>query len=239
MGTRLNGSTFHVRERWFGAILDAIQVAAGHVVLLDRIDAQVFLSTLPQSLPRPRCTAERLILHGQLLQFAAECGDAMHERAHRGKRKRRCFFVPAVLLNCFWRPGGHSTREVFHAWVDAFFKRFREAHPVPAATRAAHLIREHHTKAWDAAALSQRVHTTAGRLARDFRREYGTSIRNYQRRVSLVIALPRVRDEKVEAIALELGYRSRKKLLSRIQARDWFDADGVSTAASTAGAANH
>jgi AraC-like DNA-binding protein len=82
--------------------------------------------------------------------------------------------------------------------------------PYPAATRAAHLIREHHSKAWDVTALSQRVHATAAQLTRDFRREYGMSIRTYQRRISLVMALPRVREEKVEAIALELGYRSRK-----------------------------
>jgi AraC-like DNA-binding protein len=210
MSAILNGSTFHVRQRWFGVIVDALQIAAGRVVLLDRIDAQVFLNTLPQSFPPPRCTAERLILHGQLLQFAAESGEAMHARAHRATRNRQCPFVPEVFLKLLWKPRGRRPLEAFHGWVDAFFKRFREVHPVPAATRAAHLIREHHTKAWDVIALSQRVHATAAQLTRDFRREYGMSIRTYQRRISLVIALPRVREEKVEAIALELGYRSRK-----------------------------
>ncbi|PYR14420.1 MAG: hypothetical protein DMF95_03650 [Acidobacteria bacterium] len=59
-------------------------------------------------------------------------------------------------------------------------------------------------------ALARDCHTTPVRLAREFRRQFGMSIPRYQRTLRLVEALGRVRDEKVEAVALSVGYRATK-----------------------------
>jgi AraC-like DNA-binding protein len=184
--------------------------AAGRIPRLDRIDAQAFLNAFPQSLPLPQGSVERLILQGLLLQFAGDCGMALHARVHVATQETDCPFVPSVFLDSFWRPRRVNPVDAFHEWANAFFKKFDEIHPLTAATRAAHVIRGDHRQIWDVARLAQRVHTTSSRLTRAFRNEYGMSVRDVQRRVRLIAALGRVRDDKIEPIALEAGYRSRK-----------------------------
>ena len=72
------------------------------------------------------------------------------------------------------------------------------------------MLRHEYMQTWDLAALAKHLHSTPSKLARAFRHEYGRSPRTYQRILRLVTALERVRDEKIESIALDLGYRSRK-----------------------------
>jgi AraC-like DNA-binding protein len=210
MSTIQNGPAFYIRQSWLGTIIDRMQAAAGRVMLLDRIDAQSFVKAIPQSLPAPRCSAERVILQSVLLQFAGESGMALHARAHDTKRYEACRFVPCVHLQCLWRPRRTNPLDAFRAWADVFFRRFDEVHPLSPATHAAHVVRADCQKTWNVEMLARRVHTTSARLTRAFRHEYGMSVRSYQRWVRLGMAFGRLREEKNESVARELGFESQK-----------------------------
>jgi AraC-like DNA-binding protein len=190
--------------------IDRLQVAAGQVRLLDRIDAQDFLVRFASSLPVPVGQAERVILRGLLLEFAGETGMALHRRAHSNEHIGHCAFAPAVFLDCFWKPRGVDPHVGFQSWVAAFFKRLSEVHPISQATLAAHLIGHDSSTEWTIASLARHLHATSSTLAREFKREHGMSIRNYRQIVAITKSIERVRDEKIEAVALELGYKSKK-----------------------------
>jgi methylphosphotriester-DNA--protein-cysteine methyltransferase len=49
-------------------------------------------------------------------------------------------------------------------------------------------------------------------LGHDFERRFGLSIRAYHRILRVLAALEQVRTAKVDAVALEVGYRSKKNL---------------------------
>ena len=198
-------------QNWLAPMIDQFQAGVDRMHLLDRIDAEEFLLAFGSSLPSAPGQADRFLLRGLLVEFAGETGRTLHTRAHRSARsKRRCAFAPEMLLECFWQPRGVAPRQAFHNWAVAFSKHFRKVHPIPPATHAAHLIRQDHHNEWDVAALARRLHTARSRLAREFRREYGTSIRRYHRLVRFVMTIEHVREEKIDALALALGYKSKK-----------------------------
>ena len=210
MSSSSNRSMSHVREEWVNSVIAQLQAAAGQVDLFDRLDAQEFLVALSRSLPAAHSSAERIILRCVLLEFAGRSAAAMHRHVHQATDVNVCGFVPEALLHCFWSPKDILPRDAYNKWVHKFFAQFLDAHPVSAAMKAAHVIRRDPEKTLDLHALAHRLDTSPSRLVAEFRREYGVPIRTYQRLVRLAATLERVRLEKVEALAIELGYRSRK-----------------------------
>ena len=79
---------------------------------------------------------------------------------------------------------------------------------------AARRIRQSYARLVPVPVLARECHTTPVRLAREFMGQFGMSIPHYRRTVRLVEALGRVRHEKVEAVALSVGYRSAKNFYS-------------------------
>jgi len=199
-----------VRHPWLWTVVDRLQTAAGSLALLDRADVQAFLGAMSASLPECANGMERLILRSLLLEFAAESGDALHKRAHGATRAKKCNFMPASLLELLWKPRSRDPVTAFRQWVDTYFAHFNQAHPMSPANRVAHLLRQDFQREWDIAALARRVHATDAQITRGFRREYGRSISEYLRRVRLLQACERLRrGEKVDGVALDVGYRSK------------------------------
>jgi two-component system, response regulator YesN len=103
-----------------------------------------------------------------------------------------------------------DARASFAAWIDRFFTEFSRTHPPSTATHAARRLHQRYARLLPVPALARECHTTPVRLARDFKRQYGMSIPQYQRTLRLVEALGRLRHEKVEAVALSVGYQTTK-----------------------------
>jgi AraC-like DNA-binding protein len=121
-----------------------------------------------------------------------------------------CPFVPATVLDHFWRSPALDPCGAFRRWLHEFAVSFEQLHPPTSASRAARLIRETFDRRWSVAPLAKRVHTTPSQLRRHFVRDYGITVREYQRAVRMVAALKQVSHGKIDAIALQVGYRSRK-----------------------------
>jgi AraC-like DNA-binding protein len=194
------------------SVIDRLQSATGQLLLVERTDFRAFLRALANSLPEAKSPAETLILRSLLFEFAAQAGDTMHNRVHAVGHDKRCSFVPVVLLEPLWKYRTVEPVTAFRQWLDTYWAGLNHAHPVSAAGRVAQLLRRDYRRQWDMTTLARQVHVTPSSLTRAFKREYGRSMFEYQRDVRAVEALRRVRDMKVEAVALEVGYRSKKNL---------------------------
>src|SRR3954463_13070988 len=201
-------SRAHVRPAWLKAVVDASQRIAGDCQQIDPDDTQHTFRTFLQALPAARGPVERLILRAVLLEVAWRCGEIMHARAKRCGDD--CSFLPAAILDRFWGRGNQDPRQRFLNWVDAFSAEFTRTHPPSAASQAARAIQQHYERPWSVADLARRFGVTPSYLRRTFRREFGASIRQYQRTMRLIEAMAQLPTGKIDAVALQVGYKSKK-----------------------------
>src|SRR5262245_1345909 len=199
-----------IRPEWFTAVVDTLQATAGRLLTADRSDLPSLLELFVHTLPKPKGRAEPLILGWFLVEFAAEHGNVVHQRIHQAAHSSSCRFDVGLHLQCFWRPRRLDPVEGFTKWVRSFFKQLDAVHPLSSANQAAAVIRKQYRHQWSTTELASRVHSKPVQLARDFRREYGISIREYLRNVRTVEAIHRVHDENVDVVAMEVGYRGKK-----------------------------
>ena len=209
-----NGSTdvpLPLRRQWLGSLVDRLQAAHGHVAILERTDAREFLLSLAQSIPTPCSWVDKLIARALLLEFAAETGNVLHQQVHTGNSGKGCAFVPCLLLNTLWKRDIVDPVAAFRGWVETYCAGLNQAHPTTVAERVALLLRCDLRRPWSIASLARRAGATDTQVKRAFKREYGMSTGDYLRRVRLVAAIERLRQgEKIEAVALDVGYRSKK-----------------------------
>jgi AraC-like DNA-binding protein len=212
--SRLRVPEESVRREWLESVIREIQAIAVNVLLVEPDDTKGTLAAFVESLPRPATYVEKLLLRGLLSDVAGRCGEAVHRRWHRGRALTTCPFVPAASLVIVWNTTAHDPTHSFLLWIDHFFHDFFAAHPATAAATTAGLLRSDYTRNWDLATLARRVHVTPSKLRRDFHQQFGMSPLEYQRTVRLQHALRELPGAKVDAIALQVGYRSKKDFYS-------------------------
>jgi len=205
----MHASTSVRRDR-LATMIGRVQAAASQRVIVDMHDACLFLHSWAAALPTPKGRAEQLVLRDLLLGLAAQWGAALHHRAHLSGGEKRCDFVPEILLPLVWKNDVTAPLDGFRRWIDRFCKEFDRHHPHSAPHKAAEIVRREYRQPLKLESLGIRANTTARRLAPAFRREYGMSVRDYHRFVRMAHALNGVRHEKVEIVARDVGYRSKK-----------------------------
>lgn len=108
-------------------------------------------------------------------------------------------------------------RPVFHRWLDRFLSHAAAQHPPTPADRAGVLMRTVPQRAWTLSSLSEATGVHHVRLARQFEDTYGVRPASYLHLVRVARAVTRFRTSaKVEAIAWEVGYRSKKDLYAAL-----------------------
>ena len=110
----------------------------------------------------------------------------------------------------FWDAGGRSAVTAFHGWIVAFFTELDRTHPSTVAGRVAQLLNHDYKTRWSVPALGRRFRVPPTVLSRAFKQEFGLSIHAYQELVRLAMAMGDLRGDKVEAVALQVGYHSKK-----------------------------
>lgn len=205
-----------LRPSWVAAVVKESRTAAGKILLADAEEAQRVLKEFVEALPSPANHAESLVLRGVLLEMASRTGLHVHAYAHR-MRHSVCGFVSGAAIESFWSVPTDSPQQAFMRWMDEFFTQLARAHPRSGASQVARVLREQYQRAWPIPALARSVHATPSQLSRQFRREFGLSIPDYQRIVRLIHALDLVGNEKTEAVALEVGYKSKKNFYATLQ----------------------
>jgi AraC-like DNA-binding protein len=109
-------------------------------------------------------------------------------------------------------------RIAFLQWLQSWLTQIDRDHPERPAERAAALIRARPDQRWSPGALSTRVGEPRRQLTRMFGRTFGVSISDYVHLVRIERAVRLVAEAaKIEAVAREVGYRSKKDFYAAMQ----------------------
>jgi AraC-like DNA-binding protein len=197
-------------DEWLGLAIARCQRLAGDIAIADYEDTRRRVEALAASLGTPPTRAHNLALAPLLLDTAFRIVEHLHRRFPADTRCP-CREVDPPTVRAFLNWQSHSAIEAFSTWRVRFFSAFERHHPHTAADRLARLIREQPDRPWTVASLARAAGVQTRGLARRFRREYGMSLRAYQHLCRMHAMLDRWSpDAKIEAVALEVGYRSRK-----------------------------
>jgi AraC-like DNA-binding protein len=210
MHRSFDDSSAIVREHWLAAVVRATQELALRSIAVDTDEVRAPLTQFIDDIPNATTPVERLVLRGLLLDAAFHFGRTVHRLVHGG-RGESCDFVPAAIVDRCWETANEPDA-AFRRWIDAFSAAFACAHPPTTASRAARLIRIHYDEQWSVDRLARRLHLTPSHLRREFQRQFGMSVHQYRERVRVREAAMKIRNEKVDAQALRVGYRSRTNL---------------------------
>jgi AraC-like DNA-binding protein len=122
------------------------------------------------------------------------------------------------LLSFLTRVDDADPRSAFLQWAEGFLAHVRHEHPPTPAQQAAALIRADPGQVWTLRELARAVETPPGQLSRHFDKRFGLRPSAYIHlvRVSRAVGLFRTA-AKVEAIATEVGYRSKKDFYAALK----------------------
>ncbi len=195
-------------EEWTSSVVAHCQRFAGEIVGTEPGEARHRVEALAVSLGTPPTRTHNLILAPLLLETAFRISDHLH----RGFSSTcACRHIGAATIRSFLNWREHHATQAFARWAEEFFGHYERYHPTTASSQLARLIREQPDRSWTIASLSKAANVPPRGLARAFRREYGSNVRTYMHLCRIDAVLERVSpDVKIEAIALEVGYRSRK-----------------------------
>lgn len=102
-------------------------------------------------------------------------------------------------------------RAAFLEWSDAFVRHVTSAHQEPIAERAAAIVRREPQRRWRWCELSSALGVSAAALRRQFRDRFRLSLNEFVHLLRSAKAIGMcVPGMKVESIARDLGYRSKK-----------------------------
>lgn len=122
-----------------------------------------------------------------------------------------------MLLHPFWNGAIRNPSVMLVSWIDGFCPAFARAHPATVAAHVAALIRRTFQRPWSLELIARRFHVTPSHLRRGFQQEFGVSIHEYQTTRRVIEALHHMPEGKIEAIALEVGYKSKKDFYRAFQ----------------------
>ena len=195
---------------WVSSVIARCQRLAGDIAVADREDIRDRVEALASSLATPPSRAHNLVLAPLLLETAFHIAD----HAHRGVAAAAacpCRQITPTTIRGFLNWREQDASRMFKRWTDEFFQLYDLHHPRTAADRLARLMRQHPDRAWTLASLVKTAGVPPRGLARAFRRQFGVPVRTYLHVCRIDTVLERLSPEvKIEAIALEVGYRSRK-----------------------------
>jgi AraC-like DNA-binding protein len=212
-------ATAAVRPDWAFALVAASQRLIGEATLSDPSALPRLASTHLLDFAPPTTPAEMLFARSLLFEVSARLGESLHQVCHRGL-DGRCGFEPGRVAEACWRDRGQAPARAVLAWAERYAAAFEDEHPLrPLARQAADWIGTHLAAARNVTTIARELGARPAQLRRAVRREFGVSVRVYveRRRVEAALDLLGRTPMKVEAVAREVGYRSKKSLYRAIR----------------------
>lgn len=202
---------YTVDHAWFHLIAELSQTFAGDIGGADsgaiRLAADKFLLTLPP----PRDRIHNLFLDAILAAAAYQICESTHSIVNRDDRCD-CRHLSTRFLRTRGCWPHLDAIQCCKDWVEQFFSMFVRSHRPAPEIVAARLLRGHPGWTWAYSNLSHEVGLGIRQLNRTFVGRYGMTIKHYHHLARLELGLQRIEapTSKVEVVALELGYRSKK-----------------------------
>src|SRR5262245_37323652 len=217
MRTAPSDSPTVVRPSWLHAVVTALQIAVGQIVVSELADLGARMAALPDAIPSPASPAETRLLASSLLEFVVRCSASAHRHAHEAGRALACPFDPIRFVDAFGRDAHADPLGAFRRWAADFFAALWDTHAEPLAERMARTVREDYASPWTIATLKQRVKASTARMRSAFKGEYGLSPHEYQRVRRVIAALENIRSEKADTAASAAGYRSTSTMYRAVE----------------------
>ena len=215
-----------INASWLSDTIRECQAFLGESVSLVPSDLRATAGRFIERLPRPLTPLEILTQKGLLLDLAIQFGYAAHKAFHQhagpaDRSSRRCGFQPAASLGEWPRDSTRSPSEAFHRWASRFGFELQTAHPQACVHGAEYYLKQHYQERLAVDELAHHLRCSPTYLQRTFKETTGFTLREFQAELRLAEALRLLEtsDLKIEAIATDVGYRSKKDLYRVVQAR--------------------
>jgi AraC-like DNA-binding protein len=203
-----------VRGAWLTGVVRECQLLAGQSLPLRHTPLAAVFSRFLDALPPPQSHVERVILRGLLVELCLRWGDGEHRAYHNDDPRRGCGFIPSEIVWRVWNRRSEDPRVLFEQWASEYIAAFETAHPLYRAAELRHHLELHFARSLRIDALARERGLSPRRLQRDFITLTGTSVQEYvtKLRVDAAVQLLKTTDDKVESIARDVGWSSRKNL---------------------------
>lgn len=200
-----------LREDWPHILAHHCQAVAGEAACTDVLMVRLLTERFLYSLPRPANPVERLFLRQQLMEFSLRWGTEIHQDFHKEGSKGDCRFSPAGLVLEVWHDRSTDPIELFTRWSIRLVDDFERSHVSALASHVRKYIDAHFADR-DIKGLAKALRCTQAHATAEFRKAFGVSASQYQRRLRVWegLRLLRATDAKVESVARTVGYRSKK-----------------------------
>jgi AraC-like DNA-binding protein len=144
-----------------------------------------------------------------LLEVAVRAGATLHGRLH-ATNPELCSLPSDRLLDELTRGPVESTIHSFGVWQQAYLSALNRTHPPTLGSSIGVLVRRDFKRKWSLATLAHHFRTSPSQIRKSFGRKFGRSVHDYQQLARIVAALDDVRSSKIDALALSVGYHSKK-----------------------------
>jgi AraC-like DNA-binding protein len=200
---------------WITRTEAVIQALADDFALSDATDFPSLVRRSIEQIEVPPDTSCHALLRLRLVDLCGMIVRAIHARG--GGTSCSCHAASWEHLLSVTRLD-RDPRMAFRNWAEGFLTVVAANHPPTAAQQAAALIRSDPGKAWTLLQLANTIGAHHGRLSRQFKRVFGFGPAAYVHlvRVSRAVGLFRT-SLKVEAIARDVGYRSKKDFYAALK----------------------
>ncbi len=202
-----------VRKEWMRQLARECQSVAGAFVEIDvqRLRSQIhaFIGRLPE----PTAIFETHVMRLTLFELAVWGGGTAHHRYH-AVFPGDCRFDAAALLDRHWRARAGDPRTALVQWADDYVASFGRSHTVPLGARAICALETHSLARLDVAGLAAELGSSPAKVRRAFHSWTGIALRPYHHALRAEAALKGAlaSDLKVDALAEDLGYGSKKNM---------------------------
>jgi len=223
--TSTNAPIDGVRSDWLSETVRECQGLLNNSLRAGPHELPALAGAFLDRLAEPRTPVERLVQRGLLLEVAVQFGHAAHVAFHRDHPGAAlaigaCGFLPSAAVEGWPRDLAKSPAEAFRRWAGRYATAFRAAHRLSCAREAEHYMAQHFRSPIAAPALARRLDCSTVFLRRTFKEHTGRTLLEYQSELRLRMALRLLAETelKMEAIAREVGYSSKKDLYRVVQA---------------------
>lgn len=193
---------------------------------LEALAAEFSVSEVSEFPTLLRCSLERIEIEPDALHQAA-LGLMLLDVCEQVVQAVHARLPPAscTCLSVAWEysralTGREHTdpRAAIQDWLPRFLAHVRAAHPATPAGEAASLIRMEPQRPWTLLPLAEMTGNDRSRLSRQFKKAFGVRPAEYVHLVRVTRAVTMFRTAaKVEAIASEVGYRSKKDFYAALK----------------------
>ena len=204
-----------VHSDWLARLESAFQHLHHDVTIAEVCDVPRLVRQALESIERPPDRLHHALLAVTAVDFIHHLIRTIHEpSASTGCSCHRSAWSCTDWLTL----DSGDLRATFSDWTDSFVAHFNEEHPKRGATLAAALIRTDSARLWRLNDLAARVNVRPSQLREEFATRYGLRVPAYVQLVRATRAIELfATDNKVEAIAREVGYRSKKDLYAALR----------------------